>query len=92
MTGAGDAIDVVTVDGARGGPGTGPRTAEGIHAGSTVEELLAAYPQAQSHESGNGPTYFIGDGRTWMNFYPNNGVITIIWVGTRLTPPKEFCA
>ncbi|MCS5496060.1 hypothetical protein NY547_02255 [Cnuibacter physcomitrellae] len=81
--------------------GIGPHTVEGIRPGSTVGDLLAAYPGIQAHMGSLSPSYFLTDGTTWINFtvwrsdspeaLQPADTIDAISVGSHEFPPKEIC-
>ncbi|MFB2599504.1 hypothetical protein ACEXQE_17055 [Herbiconiux sp. P17] len=74
------------------GPGH-PVTAAGIGPGSTVDQLLAAYPDAESYVGyGDQTVYRITDGATWIHFQPYGGdVIRAVTVQENDTFPREYC-
>jgi hypothetical protein len=64
-------FDVVTVGGVQGGPianiivkSAEPATAEGIHVGSTLDDVLAAYPGATLAEETSVSTVYLLEGET----------------------------
>ncbi|WP_129586680.1 hypothetical protein [Microterricola viridarii] len=75
-----------------------PHTAEGIRIGSSLAELLAAYPDiAKSGEYGGGedPTLFYavpGDARVWIVFSLYDDTVRGIFVRDTPTPPSEYCS
>ncbi|QJU54626.1 hypothetical protein SCB71_16045 [Herbiconiux sp. KACC 21604] len=69
-----------------------PTTAEGIGVGSTIDELLAAYPDAEPYEAVNSTAYRITDGTTYIHFDDyGKGTIQIIEVTSAPIKPKEYC-
>lgn len=67
-----------------------PRTEEGITVGSTIDELLAAYPSAQQSPLGD---YSVDDGTgRWLHFLGLNGTIYTIVINRFPTAPKEYCS
>jgi hypothetical protein len=74
------------------GPGH-PTTAAGIGPGSTVDQLLAAYPDVEPYPSyGDQTVYRITDGVSWIHFQPYGGdVIQAVTVQNDDTFPKEYC-
>jgi hypothetical protein len=71
-----------------------PRTAEGIGLGSTVDEILAAYPDIQRPDPQRYPTYSLPqpDG-AWINFSVAVDTQTVIGITVMYTdyPPPEYC-
>ncbi len=69
-----------------------PTTAEGIGVGSTIDELLAAYPDAEPYEAVNSTAYRITDGTTYIHFDDyGKGTIQIIEVTSAPIKAKEYC-
>ena len=69
----------------------GPRTAEGIGVGSTVEEVLAAYPDAvESADSTDSTIVHLNVGDMFFT-YREAPVITSVTVTTADAPPYELC-
>ncbi|MBD3943905.1 hypothetical protein IF188_19620 [Microbacterium sp. NEAU-LLC] len=69
----------------------GPRTAEGIGVGSTVDEVRAAYPAAIEMPDSIGPDIvYLKVGRIFFT-YRETPVITSITVTTADVPPYEVC-
>lgn len=70
-----------------------PSTDAGIAAGSTFDELLAAYPDAEQFDDANGrPGYRLTDGTSWIHFTSLDGrTINIIDVSRTELSLKEYC-
>lgn len=76
----------------------GPQTAEGIGIGSTLDDALAAYPDAEQID-GPGPTDYLrvgstGDGASSLFLTYSNGE-DVVWAVTATSlpqPPYEPCA
>jgi hypothetical protein len=68
-----------------------PRTAEGVGIGSSVDEVTAAYPDAQVSEDMNSTVYSVGDGPRWINFSTLDGVVDTIVVRDSPTVQSEYC-
>jgi hypothetical protein len=72
-----------------------PHTAEGIFVGSTVDELLAAYPGIESsRDLSDYAVYALpGDGATWIDFSmsPDGEIVREIAVADAPLPPYEYC-
>ncbi|MCS5716814.1 hypothetical protein N1027_01545 [Herbiconiux sp. CPCC 205763] len=75
--------------------GAYPATSEGIAVGSTVDDLLATYPDIESYPGWGAdaqPVYRIAGGSSWIHFEPYGGdVIREILVSTSDRVPKEYC-
>jgi len=70
----------------------GPLTQEGIGVGSTTEELLAAYPDAQTGQSNSSEVYSLGNAAgEWINFQAMNAVVVAVVVSNRPTVSGEYC-
>ncbi|PPL15022.1 hypothetical protein GY24_15075 [Microterricola pindariensis] len=74
-----------------------PRTAEGIGIGSTLGEMLAAYPTiTKSGEYGGGtPTLYYAlqnPAGVWLVFAVYEEVVGAIFVRDTPRPPSEYCA
>ncbi|WP_156786357.1 hypothetical protein [Microterricola viridarii] len=74
-----------------------PRTAEGIGIGSTLGEMLAAYPTiTKSGEYGGGtPTLYYAlqnPAGVWLVFSVYEEVVGAIFVRDTPRPPSEYCA
>lgn len=75
---------------------TGPRTAEGVGIGSSLDDLTAAYPEAVPVDSpiGDGegvPRYLqVGDS-IFFTYYGGTDVVAGVTVTTAQTPSYEFC-
>ncbi|WP_345546493.1 hypothetical protein [Microbacterium jejuense] len=69
----------------------GPRTADGIGVGSTVDEVRAAYPDVTEVPDAIGPSIIhLKVGRIFFT-YRETPVITSVTVTTADAPPYEVC-
>ncbi|WP_291052736.1 hypothetical protein [Herbiconiux sp.] len=70
-----------------------PSTDAGIAAGSTFDELLAAYPDAEAFDDATGrPGYRLTDGTSWIHFTSVDGqTINTIDVSRMELNLKEYC-
>ncbi|WP_440709929.1 hypothetical protein [Herbiconiux sp. YIM B11900] len=95
----GDASDASLVAVAITGPSTSldlsekPSTDAGIAAGSTFDELLTAYPDAEPFQDATGrPGYRLTDGTSWIHFTSVDGqTVNIIDVSRDELNLKEYC-
>ena len=93
LDGDGVTIDqvVVTADSADA-VSESPETAEGIGVGSTVDEVMAAYPDAEVAEEPVADTrYSITDGSGWINVVVRGGVVHEIVVRDEAAVSYEVC-
>ncbi|WP_066039347.1 hypothetical protein [Herbiconiux solani] len=70
-----------------------PHTASGISAGSTFDQLLAAYPDAQSYTDSQGrPGYLVQEGSSFIHFTSvDAATVNIIEVSRDSVDLKEYC-
>jgi len=91
---AGSSVDMILINSNYDPAAPSPRTAEGIGLGSTVDEILAAYPNIQRPDPRLYPTYSLvqADG-TWIDFSIGVGTQTVsaITVMHGDYPPPEYC-
>ncbi|WP_368498721.1 hypothetical protein [Herbiconiux sp. A18JL235] len=91
----GESVGLVISQGVASGEGssiTPPTTAEGIGVGSTIDELLAAYPDAEPYQAVNSTVYRITDGATYIHFDDyGKGTVQIVEVTSSAVKPKEYC-
>lgn len=96
--GDGTASDLVKTATTGGAPeqldaSTAPTTDAGIAAGSSFEQLLTAYPDAEPYSDSNGrPGYRLTDGSSWIHFTSVDGS-TIDGIDVSRSPGdlKEYC-
>ncbi|MFB2584525.1 hypothetical protein [Herbiconiux liukaitaii] len=99
VVGVGDGSDPALIAVATTGPSSSlditqkPSTDAGIAAGSTVDELLTAYPDAEPFTDATGrPGYRLTDGSSWIHFTSVDGLtINIIDVSRATINLKEYC-
>lgn len=71
---------------------TSPETSAGIGIGSTLDELLAAYPDITIQEDPYTPHYALPDGSgNWINFSMLEDVVNNIVVRASPVVAKEYC-
>jgi hypothetical protein len=95
----GDASDPSLIVAATTGPNQGPEgttrphTDAGITVGSTFDQLLTAYPDAEAYTDSNGrPGYRLTDDTGWIHFTSVDAqTINIIDVSRVPTDVKEYC-
>lgn len=91
----GESVGLVISQAVAAGDGssiTPPTTAEGIGVGSTIDELLAAYPDAEPYQAVNSTVYRITDGATYIHFDDyGKGTVQIVEVTSSPVKPKEYC-
>lgn len=91
---SGTSVDSIRIDAGNDPLPPSPRTAEGIGLGSTVAEILAAYPDIQRPDPNRYPTYSLvqPDG-TWIDFgvTKDTQTVNIIAVMHGDYPPPEYC-
>ena len=69
-----------------------PETGEGIGVGSTVDEVMAAYPDAEVAEEPVADTrYSVTDGTGWINIVVRDGVVHEIVVRDEAAVSYEVC-
>ena len=93
LDGDGVTIDqvVVTADSADA-VSESPKTAEGIGVGSTVDEVVAAYPDAEVEEVPVADTrYSVTDGSGWINIVVRDAVVHEIVVRDEAAVSYEVC-
>ncbi|MFB2581389.1 hypothetical protein ACEXQD_09060 [Herbiconiux sp. P15] len=99
VVGVGDGSDPALIAVVTTGPSSSlditqkPSTDAGIAAGSTFDELLTAYPDAEPFTDANGrPGYRLTDGSSWIHFTSVDGLtINIIDVSRATINLKEYC-
>jgi len=87
------AIDLIDISNSGNYARVGPRTDKGIGLGSTLDELVAAYPDVQ-RTGDYGPEYLyygITDGSGWIVFAVEPTGISRIAVGPYDTLASEYC-
>lgn len=87
------AIDLIDISNRGQDARVGPKTAEGIGLGSTLDELTAAYPDVQ-RTGDYGPDYLyyaITDGSNWIVFAVEPTGISRIAVGPYDQLASEYC-
>ncbi len=91
---SGTTVDIILIDAGNDPTAPSPRTAEGIGLGSTVAEILAAYPNIQQPNPDRYPTYSLvqPDG-TWIDFGVTKDThkVNNIAVMHSDYPPSEYC-
>ncbi|TFB97496.1 hypothetical protein E3O42_16295 [Cryobacterium adonitolivorans] len=69
-----------------------PHTEAGIGIGSTLDELMAAYPAITYQDDALTPHYALpDDGANWINFSMSEGVVRDIVVRASPVVAKEYC-
>lgn len=70
-----------------------PRTAEGIGIGSTLEEMVVAYPAITFQDDHYTPHYALPDGAgNWINFSLVDDVVRVVVVRASPDVAKEYCS
>ena len=91
---SGASVDMILINSSNDPASPSPRTAEGIGLGSSVDEILAAYPDIQRPDPQLYPTYSLAepDG-TWIDFGVDMDTQKVIEITVMHGdyPPPEYC-